>query len=171
MKAIVLQKSSHSQFYGSQLAIQKIFLEFQDYCRSNDIGEETIENLRCHGILIAQDLEKTYTFDKRIHVATFNKFMKDNSELVFLNVDKSIDIAILTKQDYHKKLSLLFDENDNFEKIPNYNMKLDLESFSKMLTDNLGNNLNSKTKTWLEPESTTSLAYGLIKLHKVEKGL
>ena len=39
--------------------------------------------------------------------------MKDNSELVFFNVDKSKDIAILTKQDYHKKLSLIFDENDN----------------------------------------------------------
>ena len=59
--------------------------------------------------------------------------MKDNSELVFFNVDKSKDIAILTKQDYHKKLSLIFDENDNFEKIPNYNMELDLKCFRKML--------------------------------------
>ena len=47
---------------NNYLAIQKIFY----YCRTNDIGEETIDNLTCHSILIAQDLEKNYTFDKRL---------------------------------------------------------------------------------------------------------
>ena len=43
--------------------------------------------------------------------------MKDNNQIVIVNVDKSVYVAILLKNDYHDKLSKVFDNKENFEKI------------------------------------------------------
>ena len=67
------------------------------------------------------------------------------------------------RSEYNTKLSLIFDNNKNFEKIPNYNIEKDLKAFRDMLKKHLGQSVGSKTLTYLEPNSTTSISYGLIK--------
>jgi hypothetical protein len=129
----------------------KIFLRFQTYCRSVSISEDIIENMRCHSVLIAKDLEKTFNYDER--VSSLLKFFNDNQEIVMLNVDKSCDIAIISRAEYHKKMSLIFDDNVNFERLVKYDLEKDITAFNKQLKDNLGNNLSSKTKTYLSPKS------------------
>ena len=97
------------------LEIQNIFTKFRDYCRSLNISESIIENVRCHSVLITQDLECCKTYDKII--LSLLKFSRENSNKVIINVDKSVDIVILYKEEYHKKLSDAFENNQNFEKI------------------------------------------------------
>ena len=154
---------------NNYVEIQNIFMKFRDYCRNLKIDEAIIENVRCHSVLITQDLESTYTYDKRI--GQLLSFMRQNPEIVIINVDKSVDVAILLKKDYHEKLSELFDKNTNFEKLKKFNLETDLKAFRKILKDNLGGYVNSKTMTYLSPNSTTSIACGLLKLHKPEKSL
>ena len=108
-------------------------------------------------MLIAQDLEKTFNYDKR--VGSLLNFLKANPDIVMLNVDKSCDIAIISRAEYHQKLSLIFEDNENFEKLIKYDLEKDITAFNQMLKDNLGNNLNSKTKTYLQPNSTVSISY------------
>ena len=91
---------------NNYVEIQNIFLKFREYCRNNDINESIIGNVRCHSELITQDLETTRTYDERI--GKLINFMKDNNQIVIVNVDKSVDVAILLKTDYHDKLSELF---------------------------------------------------------------
>ena len=62
-------------------------------------------------------------------------------------------------------------KNTNFEKLKKFNLETDLKAFRKILKDNLGGYVNSKTMTYLSPNSTTSIAYGFLKLHKPEKSL
>jgi hypothetical protein len=90
---------------NNYVEIQNIFMKFRDYCRNLKIDEAIIENVRCHSVLITQDLESTYTYDKRI--GQLLSFMRQNPEIVIINVDKSVDVAILLKKDYHGKLSEL----------------------------------------------------------------
>ena len=80
-----------------------------------------------------------------------------------------MDIAILYKKDYHEKLSLLFDNNPNFEKLAKFNLETHLDEYRKILADNLGGCVNSRTMTYLSPNSSTSISYGTLKLHKPEK--
>ena len=49
---------------NNYVEIQSIFLKFRDYCRSLNINETIIENVRCHSVLIAQDLKTTHTYVK-----------------------------------------------------------------------------------------------------------
>ena len=154
---------------NNYVAIQDIFIKFQDYCRSQAISETIIGNIKAHSILIAEDLEATSTYDHR--VGQLLRFLRENPEICIINVDKSIDVAIMFRSEYNTKLSLIFDNNKNFEKIPNYNIEKDLKAFRDMLKKHLGQSVSSKTLTYLEPNSTTSISYGMIKLHKPEKGL
>ena len=76
----------------------------------------------------------------------------------------------MLKSDYHNKLSLVFD-NKNFEKLPKYNLEKDLKAFREILKKNIGQSISSETLTYLEPDSTTSISYGMLKMHKPEKRL
>ena len=93
---------------NNYLVIQNIFVKFQDYCRSQSISESIIANIKAHSILIAQDLESTYTFYSR--VGELLKFLRQHPEICIINVDKSIDVGIMLKSDYHNKLSLVFEK-------------------------------------------------------------
>ena len=97
--------------------------------------------------------------------------MRENPDMVLINVDKIVDVAILLKSHYHEKLSQLFDQNENFEKLKKFNLEKELAAFRLILKNNLGGCVNSKTMTYLSPNSTTSISYGLLKLHKPEKSL
>jgi hypothetical protein len=85
------------------------------YCRKDDINESIIKNVRCQSVLITQDLETTRPYDERIRKLI--NFMIENNQIVIVNVDKSVYVAILLKNDYHDKLSKVFDNKENFEKI------------------------------------------------------
>ena len=77
----------------------------------------------------------------------------------------------MLKHDYEQKLSKIFDNNSNFEKIKEFKLEETLESFRKIFTENLGKSFNSRTLTYLLPNYTTSISYGMIKLHKEDLGL
>ena len=151
------------------MAIQDPFDKFQEYGRAHSISETILENIRAHSVLIAQDLEVTKTYDKS--VGQHFRFMKENPEVCIVSVDKSIDVAIMLKHDYEQKLSKIFDNNSNFEKIKEFKLEETLESFRKIFTENLGKSFNSRTLTYLLPNYTTSISYWMIKLHKEDLGL
>ena len=151
------------------MAIQDLFDKFQEYGRAHSISETILENIRAHSVLIAHDLEVTKTYDKR--VGQLFRFMKENPEVCIVSVDKSIDVAIMLKHDYEQKLSKIFDNNSNFEKIKEFKLEETLESFRKIFTENLGKSFNSRTLTYLLPNYTTSISYWMIKLHKEDLGL
>ena len=154
---------------NNYVEIQNIFTKFRDYCRSLNISESIIENVRCHSVLITQDLECCKTYDKRI--LSLLKFSRENSNKVIINVDKSVDIAILYKEEYHKKLSDDFENNQNFEKLPKFKLEKHLEEYRLILKQNLGGCVNFRRMTYLSPNSSTSISYGTLKLHKKDKGL
>jgi hypothetical protein len=97
--------------------------------------------------------------------------MRENPDIVLINVDKIVNVAILLKSHYHEKLSQLFDQNENFEKLKKFNLEKELAAFRLILKNNLGGCVNSKTMTYLSPNSTTSISYGLLKLHKPKNSL
>ena len=67
------------------MAIQDLFDKFQEYGRAHSISETILENIRAHSVLIAQDLEVTKTYDKR--VGQLFRFMKENPEVCIVSVD------------------------------------------------------------------------------------
>ena len=119
---------------NNYVEIQNIFTKFRDYCRSLNISESIIENVRCHSVLITQDLECCKTYDKRI--GSLLKFLRENSNIVIINVYKSVDIAIIYKEKYHKKLSDAFENNQNFGKLPKFNLEKHLEEYRLILKHN-----------------------------------
>ena len=103
---------------NNYVKIQNIFLKFREYCRKNDINKSINENVRCHSVVITQDLETTRPYDERI--GKLINFMQEINQIVIVNVEKSVHVAaivaILLKTDYHNKLSKVFDNEKKFRK-------------------------------------------------------
>ena len=80
-------------------------------------------------------------------------------------------VCFLDRKTYYEKLSKLFVEDQNFEKVINYDHEIDFKNYNKLLNETLGRTLNQKTLKSLETNHSISSAFGLIKLHKPEKDL
>ena len=80
-------------------------------------------------------------------------------------------VCFLDRKTYYEKLSKLFVEDQNFEKVINYDHEIDFKNYNKLLNETLGRSLNKKTLRSLEANHSISSAFGLIKLHKPEKDL
>ena len=107
---------------SNQLAIGKLFEEFQERARQNGISEIDIQVIRSHCVLAAQTLSHCFTDDPQIK--SFLEFQKKHPDIVFIPVDKSEEICILDKNEYFEKLKDLFLNKPEFEKV---NLKLDKE--------------------------------------------
>ena len=76
---------------NNYVKIQNIFLKFREYCRKNDINKSINENVRCHSVVITQDLETTRPYDERI--GKLINFMQEINQIVIVNVEKSVHVA------------------------------------------------------------------------------
>ena len=121
--------------------IGKLFDEFQKRARQNGVPETDIEFIRCHCILTGRDLRQCYTNDPR--VKAFFKFQKENPEIVFINVDKSSDIALMYKSEYNKKLFDIF-QTTQFEKV-DLNLKQKMDEYQALKERTISKNFCRKT--------------------------
>ena len=144
--------------------VDKLFSYFQNHARQNEINEENIVKIKCNSTFSAFDLEKTNTYDKRSN--ELRTFLRNDPDLCLLNVDKDISVCFIDRSTYHEKLTELFCDDINFERLTKYNHEIELKSYNKLLSETLGNCLNKKTLQSLEGLHSISSAYGLIKLHK-----
>ena len=149
--------------------VDKLFSYFQNHARQNGINEENIVKIKCNSTFSAFDLEKTNTYDKRSN--ELRTFLRNNPDLCLLNVDKDIFVCFIDRSTYHEKLTELFCDDINFERLTKYNHEIELKSYNKLLSETLGNCLNKKTLQSLEGLHSISSAYGLIKLHKPDNKL
>ena len=149
--------------------VDKLFTHFQNHARKNGINEENVVKIKCNATFSAMDLEKTHTYDSRSTV--LKSFLKQNPDICLLNVDKSISVCFIDRKSYHEKLTELFEKDNNFERVVNYDHEEDFKSYNKLLLETLGNNLSQKTLKFLEPNHSISSAYETIKLHKEKKDL
>ena len=140
--------------------VDKLFTHFQNHARKNGINEENVVKIKCNATFSAMDLKKTHTYDSRSTV--LKSYLKQNPDICLLNVDK---------RSYHEKLTELFEKDNNFERVVNYDHEEDFKSYNKLLLETLGNNLSKKTLKFLEPNHSISSAFETIKLHKEKKGL
>ena len=91
--------------------------------------------------------------------------LKKLNESLFISIDKSPNICYISKKDYDKKLSDIFD-TENFEKLPNFKIVTELEAFRKIPTETLGRNVSNLKMLNLHPKNSISEAFGTIKMHK-----
>ena len=70
-----------------------------------------------------------------------------------------------------KKINKIFGEDINFEKIENFELKKELDSYNKLLRESISKNLSKYTNSKLEPLNSISTGYGIMKYHKPERDI
>ena len=95
--------------HGSKVytELNKIFEIFRKNGRKLGLSELNIEYIRSHISLAGHDITSCFTNDPRI--TSFLKSQKDSPNTVVLLTDKTQDYVILTKEQYHTKLSNFLD--------------------------------------------------------------
>ena len=151
------------------LAVEGLFNSFQAYGRENKMNEKILEEVRAHTILTGLDLEKCYTSDTRAHKLLH--FLKQNPQLTLLNVDKSPSVCFIEKKSYHEKLNEVFGDDQNFEKILDFKLDIDLDSYRKLLRETISKNISYRTNQKLEPLNSISTGFGMMKYHKAHKAI
>ena len=129
-----------SQGSNNFCEIDKLSNYFEYFARKNNIDEESIIKINSHATFTAFDLEKTQTYDARSGI--LKKFLRDNPDLCLIEVDKNISVCFIDRKDYHKKLSDLFDKDQNFEAVKKYDHKKEFENYNQLLTETFGQNCN-----------------------------
>ena len=75
--------------------MNKLFSDFNDRAKAENISETAIQAIKCHSFLAVQNIKNSYTVDAR--VAEFLNFKKENDSL-FIFIDKSPNICYITKK-------------------------------------------------------------------------
>ena len=75
------------------------------------------------------------------------------------------------RSDYEKKLSELFDNNSNFEKIENYSIRKDILNLRALVKSTLERSVPKKVLERIGPKHSISSLYGIVKLHRENQPL
>ena len=105
---------------AADLSDSKSYLELDRMFRNFIVSDKSIGVINIHTVLCGQDVRLSTTHDHRVEI--LRNFMKQHP-IVILCVDKSQDIAVISKNSYQKKLGYLFLDNPNFEPIEELSIK------------------------------------------------
>ena len=83
------------------LEVDRLFDAFQREARKCNISELTLARMKSHATLCGLDIYDCTTNDQ--NVTDLKKFLKENPQIILLEVDKSPDLIFLHKTDYHEK--------------------------------------------------------------------
>ena len=153
--------------HGSKVytELNNIFEIFRKNGRKLGLSELNIEYIRSHISLAGQDITSCFTNDLRI--TSFLKFQKDNPNTVVLLTDKTQDYVILTKEQYHTKLSNFLD-SPKYQKIDNFDLNFQMQAYRNLLHCTMDGCVNQQNGFLLQPSSSISHMYGKVKVHKSE---
>ena len=129
------------------------------------LSELNIEYIRSHISLAGHDITSCFTNDPRI--TSFLKSQKDNPNTVVLLTDKTQDYVILTKEQYHTKLSNFLD-SPKYQKIDNFDLNFQMQAYRNLLHCTMDGCVNQQNGFLLQPSSSISHMYGKVKVHKSE---
>ena len=146
------------------MSLDSLFKKVKTEARKNCIDEISIENLRFNILLTGQKISTCNTKDARVE--KFLKFKAEHPELIFLKCDKSKNICLMPQKDYLSKLHDLFDNENEFQKITNFDLFKTMAEFKNLLKTTINPSLGNISKLSIKPQSTISTLYGTVKDHK-----
>ena len=141
-----------------KLLIDKI-LKFSD---SSNIQTIDKHRFRSNLFLLFDDINKCRIDNNYAFI--IRRFIRENPEIRILQVDKSPNIAIWSKREYHQKMKKFFEE-EKFESIPSDPLNTDIQFYQKIKKPFLECLPRTEHKHFKEIHKL-KYAYELVKAHK-----